>query len=65
MKFDKLVDLYLEEFDPSQKRLGFKTNVTGGPISTGPKPDGFNGDTGSPEPQNVSKLFPNNKKRKK
>lgn len=51
MKFDEMVDMYMEEFHSSVKRLGFNTNVTNnGPSIEGSVPDGFKGDTGMPTP---------------
>jgi hypothetical protein len=66
MKFDDLVDMYMEEFHPSVKRLGFKTNVTNnGPTKIGPKPDGFKGDTGMQTPQLIDGgLFPKRRNKK-
>lgn len=66
MKFDDMVDMYIEEFDPSVKRLGFKTNVSNnGPFRMGPKPDGFKGDTGMQTPELVGgELFPQKKNKR-
>ena len=63
MQFDELVEMYLEEFHPSVKRLGYKVHGSDRFINTGAKPDGFKGDTGQPETQNVGDLFPKRNKK--
>jgi hypothetical protein len=53
MKFDELVETYLEEFNPtpetSRYTKGKKARSTNGPINAKSKADGFKGDTGMPE----------------
>lgn len=64
MKFDELVETYLEEFNPtpetSRYTRGKKGYTTNGPTNLSKnKQDGFKGDTGSPQKTQIpSRLFP-------
>lgn len=63
MRFDKLVEIYLEEFPDKLKN---NIHVSDRFMNTGSKPDGFKGDIGIQNPELMSgDLFPQKRKKKK